>query len=94
MSSTSFLVYFIQFFFAVNNEKSDELIHTYIFTLSDNQERIDVAMIYQSNSHTDSINLLVPSNYDRTKLSKSVLIENLTLQSKGELNKSGFDTYQ
>jgi len=92
MKSIFYLAYFLPLLFIVNVEKSDEL--KYIFKLSDNRDKIEVTMIYESNNHTDSINLLVPSNYDRTKLSKSVLIENLTLISEGELHKSGFDTYQ
>ena len=92
MKSISYLAYFLLLLFVVNGEKSDELKYT--FRLSDNRDKIEVTMIYKYNHSADSLNFLVPSNYDRTKLSKSVLIENLTLQSKGKLNKNGFDTYQ
>ena len=65
----------------------------YTFELSAHQDRIDVELVYRPKVETDTISLLIPSSYDRNKMSNTVTIDNLQLISKGKLIKKGFDTY-
>ena len=65
----------------------------YTFELSANQDRIDVKLEYNRQVTVDTLNMLIPSSYDRNKMSTAVTIENLQLRSEGELIKKGFDTY-
>ena len=67
---------------------------TYSFKINQQLNAIDVLMTYKAQTNRDTLNLLIPSNYDRNKLDESLLVKDLQLESEGKLINTGFDTYQ
>ena len=74
------------------NNKSNEL--KYSFFLNKQQNSIEVLMTFNPQKNKDTLDLLIPSNYDRNKLEEILLIKDIKLKSKGELINTGFNTYQ
>ena len=51
-------------------------------------------MVYQVNTLVDTIELRVPSSYDRNKMTNTITIDRLKLLSEGNLVQKGFNSYQ
>jgi predicted metalloprotease with PDZ domain len=92
MKTVSLLFFVFLTLISFGQTQLDKLKYT--LKLSDDKNRIAVDMVYENNTSLDTIELRVPTNYDRHKMTNTVITDSLHLKSKGTLIKTGFDTYQ
>ena len=80
------------FCFSCNSQDSETLKYT--FKLSENKDEIHVNLLYKSLSPTDTVDFLIPSSYDRFQMKNTITINDVQLQSQGEMIKTEEDIYQ
>ena len=64
------------------------------FELGQDHDEIAVTSTYRSSHCKDTLTLLLPTNFDRKTLENTLMIEDLTLQSAGQLVMVGIDSCQ
>lgn len=86
------LVVLFLLMYSCSEQHSDGLRYT--LSLSENKDRIDVHMTYESKSRIDTINILIPTSYDRFQMKNSETIDRVELLSKGSILKIAPDKYR
>lgn len=77
---------------AFSQAASDNIKYT--FKLNEDRSSINVTMVYQVHTLVDTIELRVPSSYDRNKMTNTITIDSFKLISEGNLIQKGFNAYQ
>lgn len=87
---TSIVFYLLLLSFYCKAQSSEALEYTLI--LNENRNGIEVKLRYKSIVNSDTIELLLPSSYDRFQMKNTVTVEHLDLISEGTLIKIAEDT--